>query len=56
MSYLKQPWSLPECLSNVHENYRPAVEWIFDEILQENEPVYIAAEASRPELHRNGRT
>lgn len=52
MSYLK-PWSLTECLSNVHENYRPTVEWIFDEILQGNEPVYIAAEASRPQLHRN---
>lgn len=45
MSYLK-PWSLTECLSNVHENYRPTVEWIFDQILQGNEPVYIAAEAS----------
>lgn len=45
-----QPWSLTECLSNVHENYRPTVEWIFGEILQENEPVYIAAEASRPNL------
>lgn len=49
------PWSLGDSLANVHERYHPTLEWLYSEILQENEPVFIAAEASIPRADETGK-
>lgn len=48
------PWLLEDALSNVHQSYHPTIEWVYHEILQEGESVFLAAEASRPVEDRRG--